>query len=117
MRPLSTNKHLLGKMTKNILLATGLLLFSLAIGMVGYRHFMGLSWVDSLLNASMILTGMGPVDHAETNGGKIFASLYAVYSGVAFLTSVAFLIAPLFHRFLHKFHLDLEDEGEGDITD
>jgi hypothetical protein len=114
MRPLSSNKHFLNKMTINVLIATGLLFFSLGIGMIGYRYFMDLSWVDSLLNASMILTGMGPVDKASSDGGKIFSSIYAVYSGVAFLTSVAFLASPIFHRFLHKFHLDLDEEN--DIT-
>ena len=82
---------------------------SLFIGMAGYRHYMHLSWVDSLINASMILTGMGPVDHAETDGAKIFASFYAIYSGVAFLTSVAVFFSPIYTRFMHKFHLDLEE--------
>lgn len=72
-------------------------------------YFYNLTWVDALLNASMILTGMGPVDVAKTNGAKIFASVYAIYSGVAFLTSVAVIFAPVLHRFLHRFHLNTED--------
>lgn len=87
---------------------------SLIFGSVGYHWFGQLSWIDALLNASMILTGMGPVDPMKTTGGKLFASFYALYSGIAFLTMVAVLAAPLLHRLLHKFHLD---EGEQDDTE
>ena len=93
-------------------IAAGLILGSLGIGIVGYRVFAGLGWVDSLLNASMILTGMGPVDPMNTPAAKVFASLYALFSGVAFLTIVAVLFAPVVHRFLHRLHLDLGDDGE-----
>ena len=86
-----------------------LISISLAIGMWGYHHFMHLGFADSLINASMILSGMGPVDHADTNGAKIFASFYALYSGVAFISSMAFLFVPIVHRFLHKMHLEIED--------
>jgi hypothetical protein len=72
----------------------------------------GLGWIDSLLNAAMILTGMGPVDQLQTNEAKIFASLYALFSGVAFLTIVAILMAPLVHRFLHRFHIELAQEDD-----
>ena len=82
-----------------------LLLFSLLIGMLGYHYLESLSWIDSLLNASMILGGMGPVNPLQTNAGKIFASFYAIYSGVVLLASVGVLVAPIFHRFLHHFHL------------
>ena len=82
---------------------------SLLMGSAGYHWFGNLSWIDALLNASMILTGMGPVDPMTTNGGKLFATFYALYSGIAFLTMVAVIAAPLVHRLLHKFHLDGED--------
>lgn len=85
---------------------------SLIIGVVGYHYFFKISWLDSLVNASMILTGMGPVDKAESDGAKIFSSIYAIYSGVAFLTSVAVIFSPVVHRFLHQFHIDLEDDDE-----
>lgn len=86
-----------------------MLTFSLFIGMAGYHYYFELNWVDSLYNASMILTGMGPVDKALNDGGKIFASFYAIYSGVAFLTSVAIILSPVVHRFLHRFKLDVEN--------
>jgi hypothetical protein len=98
------------RLMKSSFLSLLLLVFSLLIGVVGYMYFFNLNWIDGLLNASMILTGMGPVDVAITDGAKLFASFYALYSGVAFLTSVAVIFAPVLHRFLHRFHLDLDDE-------
>ena len=82
---------------------------SLLMGSAGYHWFGQLPWIDALLNASMILTGMGPVDPMRTTGGKLFATFYALYSGIAFLTMMAVIAAPLLHRLLHTFHL--EEEG------
>lgn len=98
------------RLALNGLIGALLLAFSLGIGMLGYHFLENLSWIDSLLNASMILGGMGPVDPMKTNAGKIFASFYAIYSGVILLASVGILIAPIFHRFLHHFHLAEETE-------
>jgi hypothetical protein len=87
-----------------------ILLGSLGIGMLGYHHYgESLSWVDSFLNASMILTGMGPVDAMKSDAAKIFAGFYALFSGIAFLTVVAVLFAPIIHRFFHAFHLDMDE--------
>ncbi len=85
-----------------------ILAFSLCVGTLGYHAFGRLPWTDAFLNASMILTGMGPVDRMDTEAGKLFAAFYALYSGVAFLTLAGVLFAPVYHRFLHKFHLDME---------
>jgi len=106
---LISKKQFKKKLLKSFILASGLLFISLLIGVLGYMHFYNLNWVDALLDASMILTGMGPVSVAKSDGAKIFASFYALYSGIAFLTSVAVISAPVLHRFLHKFHLDIED--------
>ncbi|MGD0253927.1 MAG: hypothetical protein ABSC01_14675 [Verrucomicrobiota bacterium] len=76
------------------------------IGMVGYRAFEPMSWVDAFVNAAMILSGMGPVSSLQTDAGKIFAGCYALFSGLAFLTSIGIVFAPAFHRFLHKFHVE-----------
>jgi len=81
-------------------------LASLAAGTVGYHWAAGLGWLDAELNAAMILTGMGPVDPITTDAGKIFASVYALFSGVAFLVAVGVIFAPLLHRLLHTFHLE-----------
>ena len=86
---------------------------SLALGAAGYHWLGRLPWLDALLNAAMILTGMGPVDHLDTASGKLFATAYALYSGVAFLTTAGMLFAPLVHRFFHRLHLE-EEPGLGD---
>jgi hypothetical protein len=79
---------------------------SLGFGMLGYHYLNQLSWLDSLVNSSMILTGMGPVDHLVSDSAKYFASCYAIFSGIVFLSTVALLLAPVAHRVLHKLHLD-----------
>lgn len=104
-QPLASRRVFAQRLRRNGLIGLLLLGFSLGIGILGYHFLENLSWVDSLLNASMILGGMGPVTPLQTNGGKIFASFYAIYSGVILLASVGILIAPIFHRFLHHFHL------------
>jgi hypothetical protein len=104
-QPLASRKVFAQRLRRNGLIGLLLLASSLGIGMLGYHFLENLSWIDSLLNASMILGGMGPVDPIKTNAGKIFASFYAIYSGVILLASVGILIAPIFHRFLHRFHL------------
>lgn len=95
-------------------IALGLVTVSLAMGTFGYHETLGLSWIDAVLNAAMILTGMGPVNQINTTSGKLFATFYALYSGVAFLSTAAVLFAPLVHRFLHKFHLDVEDKDKSE---
>ena len=84
----------------------GRLWCSLAVGMCGYHFLERLPWIDALLNASMILGGMGPVDPLKTSAGKLFASFYALYSGLAIISVAGLLLAPVVHRLLHKFHVD-----------
>ncbi len=108
-QPLLTRRQFARRMALYALFAVGILCLSLGIGTAGYAHFAGLGLIDAFLNASMILTGMGPVDRMETAAGKLFAGIYAIYSGVAFLTFCGVLFTPLYHRFLHKFHLEMED--------
>jgi hypothetical protein len=100
------------RILKAVLLDLILLTVSLLIGITGYHYLNNLSWVDSFINASMILGGMGPVDPMINNSAKIFAGIYALYCGIAFLTSFAILIAPVYHRFLHKFHLEEKDDKD-----
>lgn len=109
-QPLLSRVEFAWRLGKNILIGFLLLVFSLLLGMAGYHWISGLGWVDSLLNASMILTGMGPVNQMSNNSAKIFASLYAIFSGVAFLTSVGVIFAPVLHRIMHKFHLEEDNE-------
>jgi hypothetical protein len=86
---------------------------ALAAGVAGYHYLEGLAWVDAVLNAAMILGGMGPVDPLHTTRGKLFAAAYALFAGVVFLLVAGLLLAPIFHRLLHHFHLELEDEPGG----
>jgi len=96
----------LRRMARSGALGANIVLACLAIGILGYHFLGGLRWLDSLVNASMILGGMGPVDPIPTVAGKVFESVYALFSGVAFLTSVGVFLAPALHRILHRFHLD-----------
>lgn len=94
-------------------IAAGLFAFSLVVGLIGYHVIGGLSWLDSLLNASMILTAMGPVDRMESVGGKLFSAGYAVFSGLMFMTAFTVISAPILHRMMHRFHIEGEkEEGE-----
>jgi hypothetical protein len=81
---------------------------ALGIGVLGYHHLGGLSWIDALVNASMILGGMGPVDPIASNAGKYFASFYALFSGLLFIGAASLAMAPFVHRIMHKLHLDEE---------
>lgn len=105
-QPLIPLREFLLRLLRYFLFSSVILGFSLFLGMFGYHHLAGLSWIDSLLNASMILTGMGPVDQMQTNAAKVFASFYALYSGVVFLSTIALLLAPAVHRFMHILHLE-----------
>ena len=105
-KPLASKKIFLRRVVFFIILAIVVTSASLSIGIIGYHNLENLSWIDSLLNASMILGGMGPVAILQTDAGKLFASFYALFSGTIFLVTVGILVAPVFHRFLHKFHLE-----------
>lgn len=94
------------RLVKHGILALLIMAVSLGIGVLGYRTLEGMPWIDALLNASMILGGMGPIGELHTFGGKLFASIYALFSGIVFLISMGVMAAPILHRFLHKFHLE-----------
>ena len=100
----------LRRLAKYALISLSLVIVSLVIGMVGYHTFAGFSWVDSFLNASMLMGGMGPVNTLTSNAGKIFAGIYALYCGLIELAAIAIFAAPIFHRFLHHFHLENEQK-------
>lgn len=105
-KPLASRKHFVNRQLRFSMYTVVILATSLAIGIVGYMVFADLGFIDALLNASMILTGMGPVNAMTTNGGKVFASFYAIYSGVAFLTTIGVFLSPIIHRIMHKIHLE-----------
>lgn len=117
IRPLPSRRFFALRMMWSVVAFVGFVAVSLGIGAVGYHITERLGWLDATLNASMILTGMGPVNEMKTHGGKVFAICYSIYGGVAFLSSVAVLLGPAVQRFLHRFHLDVFEEapehGEG----
>ena len=104
-KPLLSRAQFLQRVLKYSMAAIIFLTLSLSVGIIGYMVLAQLSFVDAFLNACMILGGMGPVDALKTDGAKIFAGIYALYSGIAFLTTFAMFILPFAHRFLHILHL------------
>lgn len=96
---------------------SALIAISLFAGMWGYHYFEGMPWVDSFANASMILSGMGPLSNMRSDAGKIFAGCYALYSGLALITITAIVFAPIVHRFLHRLHVDIDEEEAKKLSD
>jgi len=103
--------HFLRRVGFSVLIVLLIAVVALLIGMLGYHFIAGLPWLDAEFNAAMILTGMGPVDAMRTSAAKVFASAYALFSGIVFMTAMGIVLAPIFHRVVHKFHLDDEDDG------
>jgi hypothetical protein len=111
-QPLASQSIFRQRMLRFGLFAAGIILFSLGIGILGYHYIVGLPWIESLLNASMLLGGMGPVYTEWDDAGTVamlFASFYALFSGMVFLVAVGVIATPIFHRFMHRFHLEIED--------
>jgi TM2 domain-containing membrane protein YozV len=105
-RPVVPRHEFARRMGQHLLIGFSIIFISLLIGMYGYHHFERMDWVNAYENAAMILSGMGPVDPLLTVKGKIFAGTYALFSGIIFLIVIAIFIAPLFHRFFHKFMIN-----------
>ena len=105
-QPVIAPERFLVRLARSGLVAVGFIAVSLLIGMLGYRHLEGLSWLDAFLNAAMLLGGMGPVNMPVTSGGKLFAGLYALYCGLAVIFVAGVMLAPIAHRILHKFHVE-----------
>lgn len=102
------------RLVRSIGLSTLLVLATLLLGIAGYHWIAGLAWIDALLNASMIMGGMGPVDALPTQASKLFASAYALFCGLVMIGVMGLVLAPILHRMLQKFHLDEQDiDGEG----
>jgi hypothetical protein len=95
-----------GRVFRNLIVASAILTVCLVIGILGYHYTDGIPWIDSLHNASMILSGMGPVVEIKSTGGKLFSSFYALFSGVAFITNIGIILAPAAHRLFHSLHLE-----------
>lgn len=108
--PLLSRRQYLRRLARNASAAFLIIAMVLGLGVLGYHALGRLPWIDSLLNASMILGGMGPVDPLRSDAAKLFASFYALFSGLVFIGVAGVLFAPVYHRFMHRFHLETEDE-------
>jgi len=104
--PLASRRIFVNRVLKNFIITMTILIVCLMIGVLGYHYTAHIPWLDALHNASMILSGMGPVVNIDTVAGKWFSSFYALFSGIAFVTNMGVLLAPVMHRFFHKLHLE-----------
>ena len=104
--PVLGRRQFLQRVSRHGMMSLALVVFSLAVGSVGYHYLAGFGWVDAFANAAMILTGMGPLGDLPTPAATLFAAFYALYSGLIFVAAVAVLFAPFLHRLLHRLHAD-----------
>ena len=111
-QPLASRAVFLARMGRSLLLALALIALSLLGGMWGYHHFESLPWIDAFANASMILSGMGPLAQPMTTGGKLFSGGYALFSGLFLIFMAGLILAPAVHRLLHSLHIDDKDEDD-----
>mgnify|MGYP001585742403 CR=1 FL=1 len=105
-QPLASKAIFYSRVLKNIIVALFIIAVCLAIGTAGYHYTADMSWLDAFHNASMILSGMGLVDHVESDGGKLFSSFYSLFSGIAFITNIGIILAPALHRIYHRMHIE-----------
>jgi len=110
VKPLAPPHVFVRRLIAGAVVGLALVVLSLGVGMAGYHGYEGLPWLDAFLNASMILSGMGPLFQPVTHGGKLFAGFYALYSGLAVLVIAGVMFGPVVHRFLHRFHIEAEDD-------
>jgi len=111
-QPLASRRSYLMRLIHSILM--GLLFITVAevIGMIGYHYLEQISWIDSFVNASMILSSMGPLQQLHTIGGKLFAGFYALFCGLVFIFIIGVIFAPVVHRFIHKIHVDEDSKSK-----
>lgn len=113
-QPLLPRREFLTRVAASALFGLAIVVVSLLVGMAGYHFFEKLGWLDAFLNAAMLLGGMGPLEQPQTVAGKLFAGLYSLYSGLAVLVIAGVVFAPVFHRFLHRFHLEAGKGTDGE---
>lgn len=106
---LYTRTHFILHLARNISYGLCFIAFALLIGMLGYHFYENMSWIDAFASASMILSGMGPLAPLNTFGGKLFAGLYALFSGLVFIAIIALVFSPIIHQIFHKIHLETEE--------
>jgi hypothetical protein len=109
---LLTRAQFARRVVNHLAFSLGAIAVSLGVGVLGYHNIAHFTWIDSLLDASMILGGMGPVGHLESDAAKVFASIYALFSGIIFIGVLGMLLAPFVHRIMHKLHMEEDKKGK-----
>lgn len=109
-QPLATRKAFTRRLVRSVIAATLLIGLSLLGGMAGYHYLENMEWIDAFANAAMILSGMGPLAPLQSWGGKLFAGVYALYSGLALIVATGVVLAPVLHRLFHRFHVETEQK-------
>jgi hypothetical protein len=107
-KPLLPRRSYYARLARSTALGLLVVLAALGTGMIGYHHFEGMPWIDAFANAAMILSGMGPLAALTTSEGKLFAGFYALFSGLLFVVVMGIVFAPVVHRFMHRFHLEMD---------
>lgn len=110
--PLASRRVFYDRLTRNARWALAVVAVSLLIGTAGYMYFESMTWIDGFANAAMILSGMGPLNALYTTGGKLFASFYAIASGLLLFAIAGLMLLPVYHRILHHFHVDEDDDDQ-----
>jgi hypothetical protein len=105
-QPLASTRTFYQRVIKNLFVASVILLFCLLVGIFGYHFWANASWIDAIHNSAMILSGMGPVIEIDNTSGKLFSSAYALFSGVIFIATIGFILAPAIHRLFHRMHIE-----------
>lgn len=113
----TSTAHFIAHLTRNIVLGLVFIAGALYAGMLGYHFTEGMTWIDSFINAAMILSGMGPVTPLATSAGKLFAGCYALFSGLAFIAIIAIIFSPVIHRFFRKIHIESAQEAKRQSQD
>jgi hypothetical protein len=109
-KPLLSRPSYYARLARSAAMGLTVIALALGAGMVGYHHFEGMPWIDAFANAAMILSGMGPLATLTSAEGKLFAGFYALFSGLLFVVVMGIVFAPVVHRFMHRFHLEMDKE-------
>jgi hypothetical protein len=112
--PIVSREVFLRRLGRNATVALSIIGVSLVVGIIGYRTLEGMGWIDAFLESAMLLGGMGPIQAPETVAGKLFAGVYALYSGILVIGTAGIILAPIFHRLLHSLHVEDEDDEKKD---
>ena len=109
-QPIISRKGFISRLLRHLATSLGLIFISLGVGVIGYHEMESMNWVDSFVNAAMLMGGMGPVGELQTPSGKLFAGIYALYCGLVFVIAAGIIFLPFIHRLLHKFHIKIDEE-------